>query len=279
MPTQRHGWIAKLSLATILSALFAQALSYPLPTVIVAGVVTALVVTWALDIVLSVVASYRNGIRGSRSIGEMLRYHADRRTPPLAALSTYAFVIVAAVVVISVITGSGIAAVDTATPSVGGNVSANELMPNVTASSDDEINETKIEQVVHQRINEERTERGLNRLAYSEEVAGSAEEHSQWMATELKLNHSNIETQYRCDTVGENIAYTYASQDIDTESGTVNHYDNETRIARGLVRQWMNSPPHRENILRPGFTTEGIGVATNWSDDGQRVYATQALCG
>jgi uncharacterized protein YkwD len=50
-------------------------------------------------------------------------------------------------------------------------------------------------------------------------------------------------------------------------------------IAHGLVRQWMRSPEHRENLLDRSFSGEGIGIAINDSADGQRVYATQALCG
>jgi uncharacterized protein YkwD len=41
----------------------------------------------------------------------------------------------------------------------------------------------------------------------------------------------------------------------------------------------LRSPPHRENLLDPRFSGEGIGVAIGDSDEGRRVYATQALCG
>ena len=77
----------------------------------------------------------------------------------------------------------------------------------------------------------------------------------------------------------ENIAYTYAAQDVRTERGTlVNHRGNETSIARGLVRGWMNSTGHRENILTPDWETEGIGVAIASTSQGKRVYVTQNFC-
>lgn len=40
----------------------------------------------------------------------------------------------------------------------------------------------------------------------------------------------------------------------------------------GLVDQWMDSPPHRANLLRADHTDLGVGVAV--ADDG-RLYSTQ----
>jgi uncharacterized protein YkwD len=58
----------------------------------------------------------------------------------------------------------------------------------------------------------------------------------------------------------------------------VNYGNNETDIARGLVSQWMNSTGHRENILRPFWESEGIGVAIEDVNGKTRVYATQNFC-
>ncbi len=46
-----------------------------------------------------------------------------------------------------------------------------------------------------------------------------------------------------------------------------------------IVRLWMHSPPHREDILRPGFVDIGVGVAagapeTPHSSDAAATYAT-----
>jgi len=132
---------------------------------------------------------------------------------------------------------------------------------------------------MHERINEVRADHGLGRVGYADGLSSSAADHSGRMVDRGELFHSDLDAQYACGYTGENVAYTYASEEVTTENGTVNYYGNETAIAHGLVRQWMNSVQHRQNILDPRFTAEGIGVATADSDDGTRVYATQALCG
>ena len=35
----------------------------------------------------------------------------------------------------------------------------------------------------------------------------------------------------------------------------------------GMVRQWMNSPPHRVNIMNGAYSAAGVGMA--YSSDGQ----------
>ena len=32
--------------------------------------------------------------------------------------------------------------------------------------------------------------------------------------------------------------------------------------ARSVVRMWLQSPPHRKNLLRPGYRRLGLGIAT-----------------
>ena len=49
---------------------------------------------------------------------------------------------------------------------------------------------------------------------------------------------------YHYVQLGENIAYNQAG-------------------ASAVVASWMNSPPHRENMLNPAFTEIGVGVAWN----------------
>lgn len=51
--------------------------------------------------------------------------------------------------------------------------------------------------------------------------------------------------------------------------------NDEAALARRAVEGWMNSPPHRENLLQPAWRTEAIGVVAG--DDG-RVWVTQNFC-
>lgn len=166
------------------------------------------------------------------------------------------------------------------------------------ALADDDVNTTRVEHEVHARINEIRSERGLQPLRHDPELQDIARGHSQSMATNDYLAHEapdgdTFEDRYqqagydcrvstgsnRYTTGGENVAYTYASSDIDADYGdTVNYNGNETKIARGIVSGWMNSPSHRENLLQPYWENEGIGVAVSETDGKKKVYATQNFC-
>lgn len=75
-------------------------------------------------------------------------------------------------------------------------------------------------------------------------------------------------------TGAENIAYTYYDQNVTTENGTV-RYTTADELARGLVRRWMNSAGHRENILTEAWDDEEIGV---YVTSVGTVYATQNFC-
>lgn len=75
-------------------------------------------------------------------------------------------------------------------------------------------------------------------------------------------------------TGAENILYTYYDTNVGTEDGTV-RYTNADELARGIVRGWMNSEGHRDNILMDAWDDEGIGIYV--TPDG-KVYATQNFC-
>ncbi|MFC7133752.1 MULTISPECIES: CAP domain-containing protein [Salinibaculum] len=163
---------------------------------------------------------------------------------------------------------------------------------------DENVNETAVERAVHQRINQVRRERGLQQLRYDKQLHNIADGHSEDMADRGYFSHnapdgSDFSDRYEAAgydcrvaisgsqyaTGAENIAYTFADTDIRTNSGeTVDYNGNETRIGYGLVRQWMNSPGHRENILRRYWKNEGIGIAVANEDGHQKVYATQNFC-
>ena len=145
------------------------------------------------------------------------------------------------------------------------------------AAADSSLNVTAIRNAVHERVNQVRAERGLEALEYHDRTAESAQEHAEWMAEAGNFEHSDT-NQYLC-RAGENIAYTYAYSDVKTDDGgIVNHHGNETAIGYGLVRGWMHSEPHRENLLDDDNKFEGIGIGIKETSEGTRVYAAQALC-
>lgn len=77
-----------------------------------------------------------------------------------------------------------------------------------------------------------------------------------------------------CTYAGENIATTFWKTDVETGDG-VEYYDTPKELAEAVLEQWMNSDPHRENILEERFnvTACGIGVTSD-----NEVFAAQEFC-
>ena len=107
-------------------------------------------------------------------------------------------------------------------------------------------------------INEQRTSFGLQPVQNNSDLAQAALSHSNEMVQEGYFEHTSPagltfidrieQTGYmdraRSWVVGENLVW---------GSGSWSTPD-------ALVTAWMNSPPHRENLLRPSFDEIGIAV-------------------
>lgn len=142
-----------------------------------------------------------------------------------------------------------------------------------------EVNGSEIAAAVHAETNAARAAAGRPRLRHAAGLQTTAADHSAWMADTTQLEHSDRGT-YACESAGENIAYTYASEPIRVnETKTVDLRGNETRIGQRLVANWLDSPAHRENLLDREYQRIGVGIHVEEIDGRQRVYATQALCG
>ena len=126
---------------------------------------------------------------------------------------------------------------------------------------------TELEQWVVARINEIRREHRLEPLEPTGALAQVAREYSCRMAQEDFFAHQSpsggtvadrlrqADLHYRL--VGENLA----------------RNTNAREPAEVAVAGWMDSPHHRENILRPGFSETGVGVCR----EGARYYFTQVF--
>jgi uncharacterized protein YkwD len=218
-------------------------------------------------------------------------------------------VAIVALFVIGAVGGVGVPMIDdtasdlSASAGLDGSLNSNTTTAQRTTGSSsvdgggNALDRGEIEREVHRYINKERSRRGLSTLSYDTGLQEIARYHSEDMATELYFAHESPEGEtmsdrydrfgYECRveisgdryaTGAENIAYTYADSNVQTESGLENYGNNETAIARGLVNQWMNSSGHRENILRSYWQSEGIGVAIEDVNGETRVYATQNFC-
>lgn len=174
----------------------------------------------------------------------------------------------------------------------GSSDSDNDTVSNETAAEEtdaDGLDRAQVERYVHEAVNDERTERGLEPLSFDTELRDIARSHSEDMAERGYFSHVDPDGNdfadrydaagYECNANGyaggENLAQTWYDTRIATDDGDVVRYETERELADGIVTQWMNSPGHRENLLASQWESEGIGVAVT---DDNRVYATQNFC-
>jgi uncharacterized protein YkwD len=124
------------------------------------------------------------------------------------------------------------------------------------AQSKDEpaVKMTKEETFFLNELNRERKEKELEPLTANMTLIRLARQHSANMAKQDKMDHVLDEKNpsdrakdigYNYMRLGENIAY---GKGVELEA---------------IHKGWMNSPPHRENILNPDFTEVGIGIVTD----------------
>ena len=116
-------------------------------------------------------------------------------------------------------------------------------------------------------LNGERRDRGLGALKVNAKLGKAAGVQAQDMVKREYFSHRNPEGRNSTDrirsagymsgggrwTVGENLAWGVG----------------ELASARGLVNAWMNSPPHRANILRPAYREIGVAIAMGTPKDGK----------
>jgi len=117
-----------------------------------------------------------------------------------------------------------------------------------------------------EEVNRVRAERGLTALRGDPRLAEVARRHSEEMARLGALDHDSPVsggTARRVETAG--IRYRRLAENLQTN----NDPDDPVAVA---VRSWMNSPGHRANMLDPGYSRTGVGVAVDERGD---YYFTQ----
>ena len=126
----------------------------------------------------------------------------------------------------------------------------------------------QIEQMIFNKVNEERAKAGVAPLSYNNTMQKYARIKSEDMGVKKYFSHEDpngqlITAKMKADGVsynawGENIAY-------------LSGYSGDANIANQFMTNWMNSSGHRANILSPNFTSMGVGVYKI----GNTYYATQ----
>ncbi|MBD3319337.1 hypothetical protein GF342_05510 [Candidatus Woesearchaeota archaeon] len=171
-------------------------------------------------------------------------------------------------------------------------VNTNPVAVNTTSTKDD-IDLQQLSLLVHELINKERTSRGLTPLSYDGALQTIAEGHSEDMVNRNYFSHYSPEgltfsdryaqRQYSCRVPVEDVAYTGAENiaiiplvsTYELHSGTPLSYNTLEGMAALVVDGWMKSKGHRENILKPYWSVQGIGIGVNESLD---YYVTQNFC-
>lgn len=133
------------------------------------------------------------------------------------------------------------------------------------------VSPARIERAAHEATNRARAGHGRDALSYDEHLSLIGRWHSRDMSDRDYFAHETPDGASTMDRyrrfghdaaqAGENIAMREPTPGASAES-----------IADAIVDGWMDSPGHRENLLRERFETEGIGVYV--APDGT-LYATQ----
>lgn len=191
--------------------------------------------------------------------------------------------------VVAVVAGSIVLAVSVVAPGVVGFSAEDSPLsaPDQSPPSGDELNKSRIEQLVVEDLNDERRDRGLAPVGTRSDLSAVANSYSQTMAeygdSGHELGGTTPQERYRvagvaCRYSGETAAKTWYQTEIDTLDGT-RYYANASELANGLVTQWMESPPHRDILLSPRHNAGAAGVTLVREDHEWAVYAVMDFCG
>ncbi|MCG7334507.1 CAP domain-containing protein [Sporosarcina sp. ACRSM] len=129
-----------------------------------------------------------------------------------------------------------------------------EVTPSEPAESTQDASLSAMEQAVLDLTNAERQKAGLQPLQADSNLMNSARQKSADMASNGYFSHTSP---------------TYGSPFDQMKANGVNYSSAAENIAMGqrsaeeVVKAWMESPGHRQNILTPEFTHIGIGFDQN----------------
>lgn len=110
---------------------------------------------------------------------------------------------------------------------------------------------TTLEQDLFDSTNRERKDQGLAPLKWDAQLARAARAHAQMMAQRNALSHQfsgELDLAARARQAGAGF-------------GEIAENVAEGSTTARIHAQWMNSPPHRRNLLDPDLDSIGVGVA------------------
>ena len=142
------------------------------------------------------------------------------------------------------------------------------------------MNTRIVERSIVHFTNKERRKRGLKSLVGHRTLIRAARGHSRWMARHNRMSHTGgggsepwhraKRAGYPSEYVGENLWQTSGRSGLAWKSKF--RWRSDWKLGQAAVITWMNSPGHRQNLLKSDYKHIGIGVARNKRG---RIYLTQ----
>jgi uncharacterized protein YkwD len=134
---------------------------------------------------------------------------------------------------------------------------------------------TAVEERILELTNVERLKAGLKPLQREDGLRASARAQSADMIARHFFDHVNPSGENPSDRIGRIHRTLIGTAGENIWKGTGASFASDPDLAGFIVRAWMGSPHHRENILRAEFTHLGVGVVF----ENDEVRATQNFSG
>ncbi|MEM9806126.1 MAG: CAP domain-containing protein, partial [Cyanobacteria bacterium P01_D01_bin.56] len=140
---------------------------------------------------------------------------------------------------------------------------ATPASPVVLAAEQPTTNDNVFAEEVLRLTNEFRAENGRAPLTLNEELASTAQKHSQAMAEGDFFSHTGLNGSAPWDRA-EDEGYTARAMAENIAAGQP--------TPEQVVQGWIDSPGHRQNMLNPSYTELGVGYFELENDTGQVNY-------
>ncbi len=159
------------------------------------------------------------------------------------------------------------------------------LIPIDIIDDSERVNETELNSLTYDNLNEERRERGLDELEKREDIEEISEYKTKRMINENYISHEapdgeEVKDRFdrfnvNCHMVGENLAQTYYNKNVNVDYDGTIKYTSMEELSTGITKQFMNSPDHKDNLLDEQWESHGINIQVTSQDE---VYVTHKFC-
>jgi len=133
------------------------------------------------------------------------------------------------------------------------------------------------EQSVFDLVNQEREKAGVGPLSWCDGLAELAKAHSNDMCDRGFFSHVNPEGEGPGDraSAGHAGSYTFTPVYPNPYFGLGENIAMGQTTAAQVMDDWMNSPGHRANILKGGYTHIGVGVCDGCGKHWTQCFGTR----